>query len=59
MAENRSGAAHPAIAAILQKARQGPAIGAQDLIAVDAGAPNFVARLMTPKGPVTLESKGL
>lgn len=35
------------------------AIGAQHLIAVDAGAPNLMARLMTPRGPVTLESKGL
>lgn len=34
-------------------------VGAQDLVAVTAGAPNFMARLMTPRGPVTLESKGL
>lgn len=34
-------------------------IGAQDLLTVTAGTPNFIARLMTPKGPVTLESKGL
>lgn len=34
-------------------------VGAQDLLAVTAGAPNFIARLMTPQGPVTLESKGL
>lgn len=34
-------------------------VGARDLITVKAGTPNFIAQLMTPKGPVALESKGL
>lgn len=34
-------------------------VGAKDLMTVRAGAPNFMAQFMTPKGPVTLESKGL
>ena len=42
----------PALAAALS------AIGMQDM-RVDAGPPNLVALLDTPRGPVTLESKGL
>jgi Glyoxalase-like domain len=43
-------------AAELQAAHQ--AIGLQG-ISVEAGMPNFIAKLQTPKGIVTLESKGI
>jgi hypothetical protein len=34
------------------------AIGLAD-VAVETGSPNLVAVLQTPRGPVTLESKGI